>query len=367
MTYAAAGVDIEAGDRMVDMIKADMRRTYGPRVLGRHGAFAGCFRLDYNEKLFQRNYRDPVLVSCTDGVGTKVLLARDMDRLDTLGRDLVAMSVNDLVVQGAEPLFFLDYIGTHQLEPGRMAALVRGVADGCQMADCALLGGETAEMPDIYQPGDFDLAGFAVGVAELRKIVDGSRAEPGDVLLGLGSSGVHSNGYTLVRAILKQARLKLNQPFDDGGPFGEGGAVQRGGKGGPSGRTLGEALLEPTRIYARAIVAVLRDYKVKRPVSAMCHVTGGGLPGNIPRMLHDKVDARIDMASFPRPAVFDLLQEAGRVEEAEMRRVFNCGLGYVLAVKPLFVDNVTRLLKRHGESVHAVGEITAGSGKLRLD
>ncbi len=233
MTYADSGVDIEAGDQMVGRIEHHMRRTYSPRVLGKHGAFAGLFRLDYNEKLFARNYREPVLVACTDGVGTKVKLAAEAGIHHTVGQDLVAMNVNDLIVQGAEPLFFLDYIGIHKLEPAMGEAIVRGVADGCQLANCALLGGETAEMADVYAKGDYDLAGFAVGVCELKRLIDGTLAEPGDVLLGLESSGVHSNGYSLVRAIVKQARLKLDKTYNELDPD----------------RSLGEVLLTPTRIY----------------------------------------------------------------------------------------------------------------------
>jgi len=348
MTYADAGVDIDAGDAMVDQIKGHLRRTYGPRVLGKHGAFAGCFRLDYNEKLFAHNYRDPVLVSCADGVGSKVLLAIEMGVCDTVGRDMVAMNVNDMIVQGAEPLFLLDYIGTNKLEPEKMTQIVKGVADGCELSDCALLGGETAELPDIYRKGDFDLAGFAVGVVELNKVIDGSRAEPGDVILGLGSSGVHSNGFTLVRAILKKKRLKLDKVYPRL----------------DADRTLGQVLLEPTRIYVKPIVSLLRQYKVKRPIGGMCHITGGGIPGNLPRTLGDSLDAHIDESAWDVPPIFPFLQEKGGVETAEMRRVFNMGIGYVLLVRPHFADAVTRRLKRHGEHVYRLGEVTKGSGEV---
>ncbi len=226
MTYAAAGVDIAAGDRLVDMIGAMVRRTHGPRVLGAHGAFAGMFRLDYNEKLFRRNFKDPVLVACTDGVGTKVKLAAELGVYDTVGIDCVAMNVNDLIVQGAEPLFFLDYLGLHRQDPERTAQIVQGVARGCEIADCALLGGECAEMPDIYAEGDFDIAGFAVGVVELRRAVDPVRVEPGDVVIGVSSSGLHSNGFTLVRQIIERRKLDLERVYPEIGP-----------------RTLGEVLL----------------------------------------------------------------------------------------------------------------------------
>jgi len=348
MTYADAGVDIDAGDAMVDQIKGHLRRTYGPRVLGKHGAFAGCFRLDYNEKLFAHNYRDPVLVSCADGVGSKVLLAIELGVCDTVGQDMVAMNVNDMIVQGAEPLFLLDYIGTNKLEPAKMTQIVKGVADGCELADCALLGGETAELPDVYKKGDFDLAGFAVGVVELNKVIDGSRAEAGDVILGLGSSGVHSNGFTLVRAILKKKRLKLDKVYPELDPD----------------RTLGQVLLEPTRIYVKPVVSLLRQYKVKKPIGGMCHITGGGIPGNLPRTLGDSLDAHIDESAWDLPPIFPFLQDKGGVETAEMRRVFNMGIGYTLLVRPHFADAITRRLKRHGERVYRIGEVNKGTGNV---
>jgi len=262
----------------------------------------------------------------------------------------VAMSVNDLVVQGAEPLFFLDYIGINHLDPAQGEQLVKGVADGCELADCALLGGETAEMPDVYAKDDFDLAGFAVGVVELKRVIDGSRAEAGDVLLGLGSSGVHSNGYSLVRAIVKQAKLKLNKTYPD---------LDRQ-------RTLGEVLLEPTRIYAKQVVAVLRSYKVKQVVSGMAHITGGGLVGNVPRMLSDDLDAHIDTSACQTPPVFDFLQKHGGIDQDEMWRVFNMGIGYVMAVRPHFASRVEKKLARHGEAVTVLGELKSGSGRVLM-
>ncbi len=355
LTYADAGVSIEAGDAMVGLIKHHLRNTHGPRVLGRHGAFAGMFRLDYNERLFKRNYKDPVLVACTDGVGTKVLLAIEADVHDTIGQDCVAMNVNDMIVQGAEPLLFLDYIGTHSVVPAHMERIVKGVADGCRLADCALLGGETAEMPDVYKPGDYDLAGFAVGVVELKRIIEGDqRVERGDVVLGLASSGVHSNGYTLVRAILKQARLKLDKVYpeiDDEAS---------------AGRTLGQVLLEPTRIYVKPIVSLLRSYKVKRPISGMAHITGGGLPGNLNRALPDNLDAKISRKAWPVPPLFSFLQNHGRVAEDEMMKVFNMGIGYTLIVRPHFAEAVADKLRRAGETVYPLGKIVPGSGKVRF-
>jgi len=351
MTYAQSGVDIDAGDRTVDLIKSHLKRTYGQRVLGRHGAFAGCFRLDYNERLFKRNYKDPVLVACTDGVGTKVLLAIQMGVHDTIGQDCVAMNVNDMIVQGAEPLFFLDYIGTHKVVPKQMEQIVKGVADGCQLSDCALIGGETAEMPDVYKKGDYDLAGFAVGVCELKRVVDGQRVEKGDIILGLASSGIHSNGYSLVRAIIKQAKLDLDKVYpeleDD--------------------RPLGMVLLEPTRIYARQIVSVLRSYKVKKPISGMAHITGGGLPGNVNRALHSGVNAKISRKALGAPPLFKFLQKHGRVAENEMLKVFNMGIGYTLIVRPHFADAVMDKLERQGEQVCKLGKITAGTGRVVMN
>jgi phosphoribosylformylglycinamidine cyclo-ligase len=348
LTYAQAGVDIDAGDAMVGLIARHMQRTYTPRVLGKHGAFAGMFRLDYNEQLFKRNYREPVLVACTDGVGTKVKLATQMAKLDTIGQDLVAMNVNDLVVQGAEPLLFLDYIGVHKLSPEQATELVKGVADGCELAGCALLGGETAEMPDVYAEGDFDLAGFAVGVVELKRIIDGSRIEPGDVILGLESNGVHSNGFSLVRKVLDHANLDVHAIYPE--------LDER--------RPLGEVLLDPTRIYAKAITSTLRQYKRKRPIAAMAHITGGGLEGNLPRVLGDKHNAKIDTSAWRVPRLFRFLQDQGGIDEKEMWRVFNMGLGFAIIAKPHFADSLTQRLRRAGERVHILGQITKGSGKV---
>lgn len=350
MTYAGSGVDIDAGDRMVGLIEGHMRRTYGPRVLGSHGGFAGLLRLDYNERLFKRNYKDPVLVACTDGVGSKVKLASELKTYDTVGQDLVAMSVNDLIVQGAEPLLFLDYIGTHHLDPEQMADIVKGVADGCEMAGCALLGGETAELPDLYAKGDFDLAGFAVGVCELNRVIDGSAVEAGDVILGLASSGVHSNGYSLVRAIIREKKLDIARVYEDLDPK----------------QTLGVVLLTPTRIYAKQVVAVLRSYKVKQVVTAMSHITGGGMPGNIPRTLGSHLDARIDRKAWTVPPVFKFLQKHGQVADEEMLKVFNMGVGYIMIVKPHFADAITDKLVRQGETVSRLGTVTAGTGRVVL-
>ncbi len=350
MTYAGSGVDIDAGDAAVERIKSHLQRTYGPRVISKHGAFAGCFRLDYNEKLFKRNYRDPVLVSCTDGVGTKVMLAVQMGVHDTVGQDCVAMNVNDMIVQGAEPLFFLDYIGCHKVDPVQIEQIVKGVADGCVLAGCALLGGETAEMADIYKPGDYDLAGFAVGVTELSKVVQGDRITRGDVILGLASSGVHSNGYSLVRAIVREKKLDLDKVYPEL----------------ETDRTLGQVLLEPTRIYARQICQELRRYKVKKPILGMSHITGGGLPGNVNRCLPDDVNAKIEKKAWQPHPIFRFLAEQGNVDEEEMFRVFNMGIGYVMVVRPHFAEAIKDRLERSGETVHVLGKIAAGTGKVVL-
>jgi phosphoribosylformylglycinamidine cyclo-ligase len=350
LTYADSGVDIEAGDKVVDLIESMVKRTHGPRVIGKHGGFAGLFRLDYNEQLFKRNFREPVLVACTDGVGTKVKLAAEMGVYNTVGIDCVAMNVNDMIVQGAEPLFFLDYLGLNKVIPEQTAAMVEGVARGCELAGCALLGGETAELPDLYAPGDFDMAGFAVGVVELERAIDPTRVEAGDIIIGLASSGVHSNGYSLVRRIIAERKLKLDKVYP---------ALD-------SGRTLGEVLLEPTRIYARPIVRLLRRYTVKKIVTGMAHITGSGLPGNIPRAFENDLDARIDLKSWTPPTVFEFIQAEGNVERSEMFNVFNMGVGYVLIVRPSFADSILGHLKRSGETAWIMGEMVKGSGTVQM-
>jgi phosphoribosylformylglycinamidine cyclo-ligase len=343
-------VSIDAGAAAAEQIYSYVASTFGPRVMGSKGDFAGMFRLDYDERLFKKNYRNPVLVACTDGVGSKVQLAARIKKFDTVGIDLVAMNVNDMLVQGAEPLFFLDYLAVHKLEPQIVAELVKGVAAGCKTADCALIGGETAEMPDTYAPDDFDMAGFAVGVVERKKIVTGQTIRPGDVILGLASSGLHSNGYTLARNIcFKQAKLKMTDVPDE-----------------LNGAMLGEVLLEPTRIYVRPIVKLLSQYKVKRIVHGMAHITGGGLPGNIPRVLPKDCNAVIKKSAWPRHKIFTFLQNAGPVEEEEMYRVFNMGIGFVLIVAEDFADSIARKLSRSGEQVYAIGRITTGAGRVIL-
>jgi len=350
ISYEQAGVSIDAGEETAGQIYASMASTFGPRVIELPKGFAGLFRLDYDERLFKKNYRNPVLVACTDGVGSKVQLAGSIKKFDTVGIDLVAMNVNDMLVVGAEPLFFLDYLAVHKVEPKVVAELVKGVAAGCRTADCALIGGETAEMPDTYKKDDFDMAGFAVGVVERRKIVAGKNVRAGDIILGLASSGLHSNGYTLVRSIcFKRLGLKMTDVLEE-----LGGAI------------LGDVLLEPTRIYARPIVKLLSQYKVKKVVHGMAHITGGGLVGNIPRVLAKDCDAVIKKSTWPTHKIFTFIQNAGPVEEAEMFRVFNMGIGFVLIVAEDFADSIVKKLTRLGEKVYRIGRITTGTGKVVL-
>jgi phosphoribosylformylglycinamidine cyclo-ligase len=348
VTYKDAGVDIGANTRWVAAIESAMRSTYGPRVCGdRHGGFAGLFRLDFDEGLFRRNYRRPLLVGCTDGVGTKVLVAIKMKRLDTIGIDLVAMNVNDLICCGAEPLFFLDYLAVNKLDPQQLTDVVEGVAAGCRQAGCALLGGETAEMPDLYRRDDFDLAGFAVGVVEYDRLIDGSRVAAGDVLIGLPSSGVHSNGYSLVRKLIARQRCRLDKVYDE------------------LGESLGDALLRPTRIYVKAVDEVLHGYRVKRVVTAMAHITGGGLRENIARVIPSDCDAVVNRKALSPPPIFEFLRKLGTTR-AEMLKVFNMGIGFVFVVKPFFATGVMRILRRAGERPVKLGRIVRGSGRVRF-
>ena len=350
ISYEQSGVSIDSGERVVDQIQSYVAGTFGPRVIRSKNAFAGMFRLDYDERLFKRNYKSPVLVACTDGVGSKVQLAGKIEKFDTVGIDLVGMNVNDMLVQGAEPLFFLDYLAVHKLEPKLVAELVKGVAAGCKLADCALIGGETAEMPDTYAKGDFDMAGFAVGVVERKKIITGKIVRKGDVILGLASSGLHSNGYTLVRNIcFKQHKMKMTDVVTE-----------------LDGAELGDVLLEPTRIYVRPIVKLLSQYKVKRIVHAMAHITGGGLVGNIPRVLPKDCNATIRKTTWPVPKIFTFLQGKGPVEADEMFRVFNMGIGFVLIVAEDFGNSITKKLTKYGEQVYRIGRITTGTGKVIL-
>jgi len=348
ISYKQSGVDVGANTRWVAAIQSAMKSTYGPRVCAdRHGGFAGLFRLDYDEQLFRRNYRKPVLVACTDGVGTKVLIAIKMKKLSTIGIDLVAMNVNDLITVGAEPLLFLDYLGVNKLDPANLQDVIEGVAAGCREAGCALLGGETAEMPDVYKSGDLDLAGFSIGVVEHGKAIDGSRVGAGDVLIGLPSCGVHSNGYTLVRKLISKGRCKLDRVYDE------------------LGETLGEALLAPTRIYVSAVREVLRSYTTKRVITGMAHITGGGLRENIARVLPKDCDAVLKRSAWKPQPIFDFLRRLG-VTRAEMYKVFNMGIGYVMIIRPRFVSGVLAALERAGESPIQLGIVTRGAQKVVL-
>jgi phosphoribosylformylglycinamidine cyclo-ligase len=333
LTYRDAGVDIAAGDALVEAIKPLARSTGRTGVMGGLGGFGALFDLK------AAGFRDPVLVASTDGVGTKLRLAIEAGRHDTVGIDLVAMCVNDLAVQGAEPLFFLDYFATGRLRVEGARAVIAGIAEGCRQAGCALVGGETAEMPGMYAAGDYDLAGFAVGAAERGALLPRGDVGPGDVLLGLASSGVHSNGFSLVRRVVEASGVRLGEaaPFD------------------AAGRSLGEALLEPTRIYVRALLALARAGLLK----AAAHVTGGGLPGNVPRALPEGVEAVLDAGSWPVPPVFRWLAQSGGVAAEEMLRVFNCGVGMVLVVAAEAVDEAMAMLSATGESVFRIGRLEA--------
>ncbi len=352
LTYAQAGVDIDAGDEVVERIKPIVRRTYSPRVMGLHGAFAGMFRLDSN-RAFKKNYKNPVLVACTDGVGTKVKLAAEFKIYNTVGIDCVAMNVNDLIVQGAEPLFFLDYLGLSKLDPVNTTAMIAGVAKGCEIAGCALIGGECAEMPDIYAPGDFDVAGFCVGVVELARTKSQPKVKKGDLVIGLPSSGVHSNGYTLVRRIVKDAKLSYTKKY-----------AQLGTK------RLIDVLLEPTRIYAKEIIGMLemveKSCAKMQAISGMAHITGGGLPGNVCRALGNDVDALISSKAWTPNPIFAFLQEHGGVETAEMFRVFNMGIGYTIIVRPDCAADVIKALRAFGEKPMLIGVIDKGQGDCRI-
>ncbi|CAM3979168.1 phosphoribosylformylglycinamidine cyclo-ligase [Vreelandella rituensis] len=330
LSYKDAGVDIDAGNALVDRIKHVARRTSRPEVMGGLGGFGALCQLP-------TGYKEPVLVSGTDGVGTKLRLAMNLGRHDTIGIDLVAMCVNDLVVAGAEPLLFLDYYATGKLDVDIAADVVTGIGNGCEQAGCALVGGETAEMPGMYEGSDYDLAGFCVGIVEKSEILDGSKVGAGDVLLGMASSGPHSNGYSLIRKILEISDADLAMELD--------------------GRSLGDALMAPTRIYVKPLLSLLRDSEI--PVHALSHITGGGLLENIPRVLPDNLAAHIDITTWQRPAVFDWLKTQGNVDETEMHRVLNCGIGMVIVVPAEKADQARAHLQAQGESVYRIGNIVA--------
>jgi phosphoribosylformylglycinamidine cyclo-ligase len=338
LTYREAGVDIDAGDDAVRRIMPLARATNRAEVIGGVGGFASLVGLP-------SKYREPVMVSSTDGVGSKLKIACLAGRHDTVGIDLVAMGVNDILVPGAEPLYFLDYISVGRLDPGQIEAIVGGVAEGCRQAGCALVGGEMAEHADSLPPGEYDLAGFAVGIAERQRLIDGSKIRPGDVVLGLASSGLHSNGYSLVRRIVFDVmKLRVTDPLPG------------------TGRLVAEELLMPTRIYVRSIQTLLETVEVR----GMAHVTGGGVTGNIPRVLPHGCRARLVRSSWSAPAVFDTLRRAGRVEDAEMFRTFNMGIGYVVIVAAAEADTAAQMLRGAGEQVTRIGEIVAGERGVEL-
>lgn len=337
VSYKQAGVDIDAGDALVERIKPLAKATRRKGSMDGLGGFGALFDLK------KTGYKDPVLVSSTDGVGTKLKIAQILNRHDTIGIDLVAMCVNDLVVQGAEPLFFLDYFATGKLAVGTAEQVIKGIASGCKQAGCALVGGETAEMPGMYQSEEYDLAGFSVGIVERGRLLPKPKLEKGDIVLGLASSGVHSNGFSLVRHVMSLHQLDYRSPA----PFAKG-------------KTLGDVLLTPTRIYVKSCLKAIRAYP--RGVKALAHITGGGLD-NIPRVLPKGMAVELDMKAWPKPAVFAWLQETGNIPTSDMRRTFNCGIGMVIVVAKSSAASVTRLLEKEGETVYRLGMVTKRAGE----
>ena len=332
ISYKDAGVDIDAGDALVERIKPLAKATMRPEVLTGIGGFGAVIEI-------AKKYKEPVLISGTDGVGTKLKLAFHLDKHDTVGIDLVAMSVNDILVQGAEPLFFLDYFATGKLELNTAEAVIRGIAEGCKQAGCALIGGETAEMPSMYPDGEYDLAGFAVGVAEKSRLIDGSTIKPGDVVLGLASSGCHSNGYSLVRKLVEVSGADLKADFH--------------------GRPFGEVLMAPTRIYVKPLLALME----KLPVKGMAHITGGGLTGNIPRVLPDNCAVELKRSAWNWGPLFDWLQQTANIDNAEMYLTFNCGIGMVVVVAPEHAETAKAELSKAGETVYTLGQVVARQGQ----
>ncbi len=337
--YKQAGVDIAAGNEAVERMKKHVKKTFRPEVLTELGGFGALFGLD------KQKYEEPVLVSGTDGVGTKLKIAFAMDRHDTIGIDAVAMCVNDIVVQGAEPLFFLDYLACGKVVPEKIEAIVKGLSDGCVQAGCALIGGETAEMPGMYGEGEYDIAGFAVGIADRKNLIDGSAIAPGDAVLGLASSGVHSNGFSLVRKLLLEQRgYRLHDRVDE------------------LGGTLGDVLLEPTKIYVKPVLAMQSGIRLK----GLAHITGGGFIENIPRVLPSGVNVEIECGSWPVPPIFRLLQKEGNISRSDMYRTFNMGIGMVIIVSPDEADEVMRIAAQHGETAYRIGRVTAGEKAVVL-
>ncbi|MBN1808537.1 MAG: phosphoribosylformylglycinamidine cyclo-ligase [Planctomycetes bacterium] len=351
LTYRDAGVDIDAADKALDRIGKLAQKTYGPHVLSGLGGFGGLFSLDGSIGLLGKHYDDPVLVACTDGVGTKLKVAFATNRHGTVGIDLVAMNVNDLLAMGADPLFFLDYFATGKLEPEVIVEVIEGIVEGCRQSGMALLGGETAEMPDMYAPGEYDLAGFCVGVMERRKSFERDKIEPGDLLVGIASSGLHSNGFSLARkALLEAGGRSLDEPVPE------------------LGCNLGEAMLRPTRIYAKAVTAVLKRYTVKEVVKGIAHITGGGLIDNLPRVLPSRVDAVVEKAALNPDPIFGMIQGSGGIDEEEMYHVFNMGIGMVMVCSSYYAKAIARTLntKKVGEKASIIGKIEEGTGQVRL-
>lgn len=337
-TYKDAGVDVEAGYEAVKLMKSHVKRTFRPEVLTEIGGFGGLFGLDKNK------YEEPVLVSGTDGVGTKLKIAFLTDRHDTVGIDCVAMCVNDIVCSGAEPLFFLDYVAVGKNKPERVAEIVKGVAEGCVQSGCALIGGETAEMPGFYPEDEYDVAGFAVGIVDRKKIIDGKRIKEGDILIGLASSGIHSNGYSLVRKLLNPTKERLQQ-------YVEGLRC-----------TLGEELLKPTKIYVKTIL----DIKERFDIKGMAHITGGGFIENIPRMIPEGLQVKIKRGTWPVPPIFNMLQELGKIQERDIYNTFNMGIGMVLAVDAAIAEELTRYLNKEANQAYIIGEIIQGEAGVEL-
>ena len=337
LSYKDAGVDIHAGNELVERIKGDVKRTRRSEVMGGLGGFGALCALP-------TKYKEPILVSGTDGVGTKLRLAIDLKKHDTIGQDLVAMCVNDLIVQGAEPLFFLDYYATGKLDVDVAASVIKGIADGCEMSGCALVGGETAEMPGMYHEGDYDLAGFCVGVVEKSEIIDGTAVKTGDTLIALGSSGAHSNGYSLIRKVLEVSGANPADLLE--------------------GKSLSEHLLAPTKIYVKSILQLIKQTEVH----AIAHLTGGGFWENIPRVLPDNTKAEIDESSWQWPAIFNWLQEKGNISRYEMYRTFNCGVGMVIALPEKEVETAIALLEQVGEKAWVIGKIAPlGEGEAQVE
>ena len=334
-SYEASGVNLEAGYEVVSRIKKHVASTNRPGVMGNIGAFGGMF------DLASLGYKEPILVSGTDGVGTKLKIAFAVDKHDTIGIDAVAMCVNDVLAQGAEPLFFLDYVAVGKNEPAVVEAIVSGVAEGCRQAGCALIGGETAEMPGMYQPGDYDIAGFTVGAVDRCNLIDGSKVKTGDVLVGIASSGVHSNGFSLVRKIVADAGLEFDKKYEETGDL-----------------TLGEMLLTPTRIYVKSVLDVIRNIDVH----GVAHITGGGFDENIPRILHDGQGIEVKEGSWEILPVFRLLEKYGKVPHREMFNIFNMGIGMVLALDEKDADKAIEILDSHGEKASVIGRITDRPG-----